>query len=71
MKERLAYLNFSAVFETVSHPGLLHKLRSTGVEGQFWSMVSEFLSDSYSACFLMIRSVGQLIWFQECSTVAF
>ena len=35
-----------AAFYMVSHFGLLHKLRSIGVGGQFLSNVSEFLSDT-------------------------
>ena len=44
MEGRLIQLDFSAAFDRVSHRGLLHKLRSIGVEGQFLSIVSEFSS---------------------------
>ena len=45
MEERLFQLNFSAAFDSVGHLGLLYKLKSIGVGGQFLPMVSEFLSD--------------------------
>ena len=45
MEERLVQLDFSAVFDRVSHRGLLDKLRSIGVVEPFLSIVSEFLSD--------------------------
>ena len=45
MEVRLVLLDFSATFDRVSHCGMLHKLRSVGVGGQFLSIVSEFLSD--------------------------
>ena len=45
IERRLFQLDFSAAFDRVSHCDLLHKLRSTGVGGQFLSLVSEFLSD--------------------------
>ena len=41
---KLVQLDFSAAFDTVSHCGLLHKLRSISVGGQLVSMVSEFPS---------------------------
>ena len=44
MEERLVQLDFSAAFDRVSHCGLVFKLRSTGVGGQFLSIVSKFLS---------------------------
>ena len=40
MKGRLVQLDFSAAFDRVSHRGLLYKLRSIGVGGQFLSIVS-------------------------------
>ena len=45
MEGRLVQLEFSAAFDRVSHHGLLYKLRSIGVRGQFLSRVSQFLSD--------------------------
>ena len=45
MEERLVQLDFTAAFDRVSHRCLLYKLTSIGVEGQFLSIVSEFLSD--------------------------
>ena len=45
MKERLLQLNFSAAFDRVSHRSFLYKLRGIGARGQFWSIVSELLSD--------------------------
>ena len=38
-------MNFSSAFDRVSHCGLLYKLWSIGVGGQFLSTVSQFLSD--------------------------
>ena len=45
MEGRLVQLDFSAAFDRVSHRGLLRKLSSIGVGGQFLSIVSEFLSN--------------------------
>ena len=45
MKRRLVQLDFSPAFHRVSHRGLLYRLRSKGVGGQFLSIVSELLSD--------------------------
>ena len=45
MKGRLVKLDFSAAFDRVSPGGLLYKLRSVGVGGQFLAIVSEFHSD--------------------------
>ena len=45
MERRLVQLNFSASFDRVTHCGLLYKLRSIGVGGQFFFIVSEFFSD--------------------------
>ena len=36
MEGSLIQLNFSAPFDRVSHRGLLHKMRSLGVGGQFF-----------------------------------
>ena len=44
MEGRLIQLDFSAAFDRVRHCGLLYKLRSIGVGGQFLSVVSEFFS---------------------------
>ena len=45
MEGRLVQLVFLVAFYTVSHCGVLYKLRSIGVGGQFLSIVLEFLSD--------------------------
>ena len=45
MEGRQVQLNFSATFDRASHCGLLHKLRSICVGGQFLPIVSEFLTD--------------------------
>ena len=41
----LVQLDFSTGFDRVSYGGLLYKLRSTGVGGQFLFPVSQFLGD--------------------------
>ena len=38
-------MDFSAAVNRVSHSGLLYKVKSIGVGGQFLSIVSKFLSD--------------------------
>ena len=45
MEGRLVQLDFSAASDRESHWGLLCKLRSIGVRGQFLSIASEFLRD--------------------------
>ena len=45
MEARIIQLDFSAAFDMVSRCGLLYKVKSIGVGGQFLSIVSEFLSD--------------------------
>ena len=42
---RLVQLDLSAAFDRVSHGGLLYKLRSIGIGGQFLSIVSQFLNN--------------------------
>ena len=43
MEARLIQLDFSAAFDRVSHAGLLHKLRASGVGGPLLSVLSQFL----------------------------
>ena len=45
MKGRYVQLDFSAAFDRVSYPCLLHKLRSIGVGGQFLSSALLFMRD--------------------------
>ena len=45
MEKRLVQLYFSAAFDKISNCGLVYKLRFIGIEKQFLSTVSEFLSD--------------------------
>ena len=45
MEGRHAQLEFSDAFDRVSYRGLLYKLRSIGVSGQYLFIASEFLSD--------------------------
>ena len=42
---RAVVLDISKAFERVWHAGLLHKLRSCGIPGQIFSLISSFLSD--------------------------
>ena len=44
MEGILVQLDFSTAFDRVSHCGLLHKLRSIGVGGQFLSLVFSLYS---------------------------
>ena len=45
MEGRFVQVDFSAAFDRVNHCGMLYKLISIGVGGQFLFIVSEFLSD--------------------------
>ena len=45
MERSLVQLDSPAAFDRVSHSGLLYMLKFIGVAGQFFSKVSEFLSD--------------------------
>ena len=45
MERKSVQLHFSAAFDSVSHCGLLYKLRCIGVGGWFLSILLEFLSD--------------------------
>ena len=45
MERKLVQLDFSTTVDRVSHRGLLYKLRSIGVGGQFLFIIWEFLSD--------------------------
>ena len=38
-------LDISKAFDTVWHAGLLHKLKSYGISGQIFSLISSFLSN--------------------------
>ena len=42
---RVVALDISKVFDRVWHAGLLHKLRSYGISGQIFSLISSFLSN--------------------------
>ena len=41
---RVAYIDFSRAFDSVSHPKLLHKLKSYGIDGILLDWVANFLS---------------------------
>ena len=45
MEGKLLQLDFLATIDRVNHRGQLYKLTSTGVAGQFLSIMSEFPSD--------------------------
>ena len=45
MNRRLVQFDFSAAFDKVNHCGLLYKLWSIFIGGQFLSIASQFLSD--------------------------
>ena len=42
---RAVALNISKAFDRVWHAGLLHKLKSYGISGQIFSLISPFLSN--------------------------
>ena len=42
---RVAYTDFSRTFDSVSHPKLLHKLKSYGIEGVLHDWIGNFLSE--------------------------
>ena len=44
---RAVALDISKVFDRVWHAGLLHKLRSYGISGQIFRLISSFLSNSW------------------------
>ena len=45
MESYIVQFDFSAVFDRVSHSGLLFKLKSVGVDGSVLSICTVFLSD--------------------------
>ena len=47
IERRLVQLNFSAAFDRVRQRGMLNKLKSMSIGGQFLFIVSEFLSDRW------------------------
>ena len=42
---RVTYIDFSRAFDTVSHPKLLHKLKSYGIEGVLHQWIGNFLTE--------------------------
>ena len=40
-------LNISKTFDRIWHAGLLHKLRSYGISGQIFALISSFLSNRW------------------------
>ena len=42
---RAVALDISKAFDRVLHAGLLHKLKSYGISGQIFSLISSFLSN--------------------------
>jgi len=44
-QNRVAYIDFSRAFDSVSHAKLLHKLKSYGVDGVLLQWIGDFLSD--------------------------
>ena len=44
---RVAYIDFSRAFDTVSHPKLLHKLKSYGIEGVLHQWIGNFLTERW------------------------
>ena len=57
MEGRLVQLSFSPAFDRVSHCGMLYKLRSIGVGGQFLFIVSEFFSASHFCLLLCVCGI--------------
>jgi len=49
---RVAYIDFSRAFDTVSHPKLLHKLKSYGIEDRIyqWSLTWQLQASSQKCC---------------------
>ena len=41
----IVQIDFSAAFDRVNHPGILHKLCSVGIVGSVLSILTQFLSD--------------------------
>ena len=44
---RTVALDISKAFDRVWHAGLLHKLKSYGISGQIFSLISSFLSNRW------------------------
>ena len=44
---RAAVLDISKAFDSVWHAGLLHKLKSYGISGQIFGLISSFLSNRW------------------------
>ena len=42
---RVAYIDFSRAFDSVSHAKLLHKLKSYGIDGILLDWIADFLSE--------------------------
>lgn len=49
---RVAFVDFSRAFDTVSHSKLLHKLSSYGIQGKLLSIVQSFLKDRTQKVFI-------------------
>ena len=64
MEGRLVHLDFSAVFYKVNHRGMLYKLRSIGVGGQFLFIVPQFLNERRQCVHLdgTVSALVGVIW---------
>jgi hypothetical protein len=47
--QTIIYIDFKKAFDSVSHPKLIHKLKSFGVSGDLLLLISDFLSDRSQA----------------------
>ena len=57
---RAVALDISKAFDRVWHAGLLHKVKSYGISGQIFGLISSFLSNRQSKCSNTLNAVRHL-----------
>ena len=76
LPNRVAYIDFSRAFDSVSHPKLLHKLKSYGIDGILLDWVASFFCLGAHTVprwgmFIHRFSVSTVVWFKAVALVRY
>ena len=76
LPNRVAYIDFSRAFDSVSHPKLLHKLKSYGIDGILLDWVASFCLGAHTVprwgMFIHRFSISTtVVWFKAAALVRY